>query len=192
MTKLNYGIKVSKWGFNVIDLDQKGQANNTESKIIPHIEYALALPYLRGAKVQIHRYQLAASSLDQNPSNGVINCIHEVSNLFEDLNTVNKYIEKCGNTHEFHKTVVEVRNHIRHDTLDQYDNESEYWKKNRKDRAGKLKIDPRLQTSLGFSLDLIKVGETEIKISEIDEYLEWADKVVTKVMNNAKDKGQIK
>ncbi len=192
MTKLNYGIKVSKWGFNVIDLDQKGQGNNTESKITPHFEYALALPYLRGAKVQIQRYQLAASSLDQNPSNGVINCIHEVSNLFEDLNTVNKYIKKCGNTHEFHKTVAEVRNHIRHDTIDQYDNESEYWKKNREIRAGNLKIDPRLQTSLGFSLDLIKVGETEIKISEIVEYLEWADKVITKVMNNAKVKGQIK
>jgi hypothetical protein len=192
MTKLNYGIKVSKRGFNVIDLDQKGHGNNAGSNITPHIEYALALPYLLGAKVQIQRYQFAASTLDQNPTNGVINCIHEVSNLFEDLNTVNKYIEKCGNTHEFHKIVVEVRNHIRHDTLDQYNNESEYWKKNRRDRAGKLKIDPRLQTSLGFSLDLIKVEETEIKISEIVEYLDWADKVIKKVMNDAKDKGQIK
>lgn len=186
--KLNYGIKVSKRGFDVIDLNQE-RKNISTSNSPSHIRYALALPYLYGAKTQVKRYQIAASTLEKRPSGGVIECIHETSALFEDLCTVSKYVEKCGNTHRLHKLWSDVRNHIRHDIREELDNESDSRKNS---RATRLKLDPKLQTSMGFALDLIKVGETEIKISEIVEYLDWADKVIAKVINEAKDKGQIK
>lgn len=191
MTKLHYWIKVSKRGFNVMDLAQE-RKDNPKSGVTPHLEYVLALPYLYGAKTQVKRYQIAASTLEQNPSSSVISCIHEASTLFEDLCTVSKYITKCGNTHKLHKLWLDARNHIRHDTRDQRDDESESRKRDRADRAARLKIDPKLQMSLGFSMNLIKVGDIEIKISDIAEYLDWADDVIAKVMEEAKNKGQIK
>ncbi len=188
MAKLSYGIKVSKRGFNVIDLNQE-RKNIPTSDSPPHIRCALALPYLYGAKTQVKRYQIVASTLEKRPSGGVIECIHEASTLFEDLCTVSKYVEKCGNTHGLHKLWLDVRNHIRHDIREELNNESDSRKNS---RAKRLKLDHKLQTSIGFSLDLIKVGKTEIKISEIVEYLDWADKIIAKVINEAKDKGQVK
>ncbi len=187
MKKLDYGIKISKRGFNVIDLNQERRNSSTTSSP-PHLVYALALPYLQGAKIQVKRYQIAASTLEKRPSGGVIDCIHEASTLFEDLCTVSKYAERCGNIHKHHKLWLDVRNHIRHDIREELDNDDNSRKNG---RATRLRLDPKLQTSIGFSLDLIKVGETEIKINEIVEYLDWADKVIAKVMNEAKDKGQI-
>lgn len=190
MKKLDYGIKVSKKGFNVIDLNQE-RKENTEDNIQPHMEYALALPYLYGAKTQVERFRAAAFTLKQNPSGSVITCIHEVSTLFEDLCTVSKYVKKCGNKHDFHKLIRDVRNHIRHDTRDNYDNESDFRKKDRAKRAERLKLDPKLQTSMGFSLDLIKVGDVEIEVKEIISYLDWADKIITDVMKKAKESGKM-
>lgn len=188
MKKVNHGIKVSKRGFSVIDLDQKRKKGSTRESP-PYMVYALALPYLHGAKIQIKRYQAVASTLKRTPSGGVIECLHEASTLFEDLCTVSKYAEKCGNTHKLHKLWLDVRNHIRHDIREELDNESDS-RKNK--RAGRLKLNPKLQTSIGFSMDLIKVGETEIEISQISSYLNWADKIISEVMKRAKDKGQIK
>jgi hypothetical protein len=190
MKKLDYGIKVSKRGFNVIDLNQEPKENKDNS-VQPHMEYVLALPYLYGAKMQVTRFQAAALTLKQNPSGSVITCIHEVSTLFEDLSTVSRYVEKCGNKHDFHKLIRDVRNHIRHDTRDNYDDESDFRKKDRAKRAKRLKLDPKLQTSMGFSLDLIKVGDVEIEIKEVISYLNWAEGIVAEVMKKAKDSGKI-
>ncbi len=185
---MDHGIKVSKQGFSVIDLDQE-RKNSSTKESPPHLIYVLAIPYLHGAKIQVKRYQAVASTLKKRPSGGVIECLHEASTLFEDLCTVSKYAEKCGNTHKFHKLWLDVRNHIRHDIREELDSESDS-RKNK--RASRLKLNPKLQTSIGFSVDLIKVGETEIRISQISSYLSWADKVISEVMKKAKDKGQIK
>lgn len=187
MTKLHYGIKVSKRGFSVIDLKQ-GKKPGKDGDSPPHLRYALALPYLQGAKTQLARYQHAASSLEKRPSGSVIQCIHEASTLFEDLCTVAKYAEKCGDTHKLHKLWFDVRNHIRHDIREELDDEEDGRKRK---RAERLKINDKLQTSIGFSLDIIKVGETEIHVKEIASYLSWADKVIGEVMKKAKESGQI-
>lgn len=188
MTKLHYWIKVSKRGFNVMDLSRERKSAPI-SDSPPHLGYALALPYLNGARIQVKRYQIAASTLKERSPRSVIECMHELSTLFEDLCTISKYAEKYGNTHKLHKLWFDIRNHIRHDIREELDDESDTRKN---ERATRLKLDPKLQANVGFSLDLIQVGETEIKISEIVEYLDWADKVIAKVMNEAKDKGQIK
>jgi hypothetical protein len=185
MRKLDYGIKVSKRGYSVIDLDQERKGNSAKGSP-PHMAYALAMPYLYGARIQIKR---AASVLKQRPSGSVMECIHEISTLFEDLCTVSKYAERCGNTHHHHKLWIDVRNHIRHDIREELDNEDD---KRKNQRAARLKLNPKLQTSIGFSPELIKVGETEIEISQISSYLEWAEKIIAKVIKTAKVAGQIK
>lgn len=179
MTKLSYGIKVSKRGFDIIDFNQE-RKNIPKSNSPSRIKYTLALPYLYGAITQLKRYQIAASNLEKKPPESTIECIHETSTLLEDLCTVSKYVEKCGNTHRLHKLWLDVRNHVRHDIREEFDNESDSRKNS---RATRLKLDPKLQTSIGFSLDVIKIGVTEIKICEVVEYLDWADKVIAKVIN---------
>jgi len=186
MKKIDYGIKVSKRGYSVIDLDQERNGDPAKGS---HMAYALSLPYLYGARTQIKRYQLAASALKQRPSGAVLECIHEISTLFEDLCTVSKYSEKCGNTHNLHGLWTDVRNHIRHDIREELDKEDDKRKNQREDR---LKLNPKLQMSIGFSPELIKVGETEIEISQISSYLDWADKKISEVLNKAREAGQIK
>ena len=119
----------------------------------------------------------------------MLECIHEISTLFEDLCTVSKYAEKCGNTNDLHKLWIDVRNHIRHDIREELDKEDD---KRKNDRSIRLKLNQKLQTSIGFSPELIKVGEIEIEISQISSYLDWADKQISDVLNKAKKAGQIK
>lgn len=188
MRKLDYGIKVSKRGYSVTDLNQERIGDHTKESPT-HMAYALSLPYLYGARTQINRYQLATSALKKNPSGAVIECIHEISTLFEDLCTVSKYAEKCGNTHDLHKLWIDVRNHIRHDIREELDNEGN---KRKNGRSVRLKLNEKLQTSIGFSPELIKIGETEIEINQISSYLDWADKKISEVLNKAKETGQIK
>lgn len=147
------------------------------------------MPYLIGAKTQVKRYQTAASYLNERPVNGVYECLHEASTLFEDLNTIGKYAEKCGSENELHQLWLDVRNHIRHDIREEYDNESDLRKNKRVER---LKLDSKLQTSIGFTTDSIKIGGIEIKIDQINTYLKWADNIIVGILDNAKKQGFIK
>lgn len=188
MKKIDYGIKVSKRGYSVIDLNQV-RKGDLKKESPTHMSYALSLPYLYGARTQIKRYQIAVATLKQRPSGAVLECIHEISTLFEDLCTVSKYAEKCGNTNNLHKLWIDVRNHIRHDIREELDKEDD---KRKNERSIRLKLNQKLQTSIGFSPELIKVGEIEIEISKISSYLDWADKQISEVLNKAKEAGQIK
>lgn len=186
---MDHGIKVSKQGFNVIDTNKKRTKKYTRKTSLPHLLYALALPYLFGAKKQIKRYQIAASTLKKRPVGGVYRCLHEASTLFEDLCTVSKYVEKCGNKNELHQLWFDVRNHIRHDIREEFDSENNT-RKNK--RAIRLKLNPKLQTSIGFSIESIKVGWTTIEIEQVNTYLAWAENIMMGILNDAKVKGYIK
>jgi len=186
---MNYGIKVSKQGFDVMNIDRKRTKKFTRKASLPHLLYALALPYLFGAKKQVKRYQIEASTLKERPVNSIYGCLHEASTLLEDLNTVAKYVEKCGNKNKLHKLWLDVRNHIRHDIREEFDNESDM-RKNK--RAQRLKLNPKLQTNIGFTIDLIKVGGITIKIQQINAYLKWAENIILSILNDAKRKGYIK
>lgn len=186
---MDHGIKVSKQGVNVTDIDGKRAKKSTRKKSLPHLLYALALPYLFGAKKQVKRYQIEASTLKERPVNSVYGCLHEVSTLFEDLCTVGKYAEKCGNENELHQLWFDVRNHIRHDIREEFDNENDS-RKNK--RAKRLKLNPKLQTNISFSIEFIKVGGVVIKIKQINAYLAWAENIMIDILNDAKKKGYIK
>lgn len=185
---MNYGIKVSKQGYDVLNNDSE-RKKPSRKPLLPHIQYALALTYLFGAKKQVERYQMATLKLEANPALGVYDCLHEVSTLFEDLSTVSKYTEKCGHKNDLHKLWFDIRNHIRHDVREEFDKEDSQWKNG---RAKRLNLNPRLQTSIGFDIDAIKVGGITVEINQIKEYLEWAENIVNKVFRDAREKGYLK
>jgi hypothetical protein len=186
---MTHGVKVSKQGYNVMDTAVERDNKPRNNFVLPHILYALALPYLLGAKTQVQRYQLAASTLEKRPVNSVYDCLHEASTLFEDLNTIGKYAEKCGSKNDLHQLWLDVRNHIRHDIREEYDNESSSQKNK---RAERLNLDPKLQTNIGFTEEAIKVGGIVIEISQINVYLQWAEGLITGILNDAKARGDTK
>ena len=57
MKNINHGIKVSKQGFNVLNADSERTDKPKNNSSLPYLLYALALPYLLGAKKQVERYQ---------------------------------------------------------------------------------------------------------------------------------------
>jgi len=182
-------IKIANPGYDVTDLNKERTVNYSKTKILPHLLSALALPYLIGARHQITRYLEVASTLENNSVAGTQGCMHEVSTLFEDLNTVCKYMKKCGKENELHKLWLDVRNHIRHDIREELDNES---REEKIKRAKRLKLHPKLQMSMGFTVDHITVGGTIIKIKQITNYLDWADNIVIVILGEAKKKGYYK
>lgn len=186
---MTHVVRISKHGFNVMDTDKKPTKKLDNKGPLPHLLYAVALTYLLGARKQTERYQAAAATLKERPVHGVYDCLHETSTLFENLCTVGKYIEKCGEKHELHQLWFDVRNHIRHDIREEFDNETNSRKNS---RAKRLKLNPKLQTDISFTPVSIKVGGIVIKIDQITSYLDWADKVISNVLDEAKRKGYIR
>jgi hypothetical protein len=184
--KMSHGIKVSHKGFDVIDLNKKRSQKPPSNKALPNLLSSLALPYLLGAKKQVKRYQVAASSLQSRPVVETMECLHEASNLFEDLNTIAVYIKKCGKDHKYHQRWKDIRNHIRHAVREDFDGED---KSINKGVAQRLKLDPKLQINIGFDADAIKVGETVVGIGKISAYLTWAEDVIARILNKAKKDG---
>lgn len=187
--KMAHVVKISKQGFNVMDANKKRSKKLNNKGPLPHLLYAIALAYLLGAKKQVKRYQAVAVTLKRRPVQGVYDCLHETSTLFEDLCTVGKYIEKCGEKHKLHQLWFDARNHIRHDIREEFDSETNSRKSR---RAKRLKLNHKLQTNISFTPSSIKIGGIVIKIDQITVYLDWADKIISDVLNEAKKKGYIK
>lgn len=186
---MNYGMKISKPGFDVLNLDNEKSLNKPREHTISNLLSSLALPYLLGAKAQVQRYKTAAITLEKKSTLSTLTCLHEASTLFEDLNTIAKYVEMCGYKNDLNSLWLDVRNHIRHDVREEYDNESNA-RKNK--RAEKLGLHPNLQTSIGFDLYGIKVGETLIEIDQVNEYIAWAENIFAIILNKAEKDGYLK
>lgn len=184
---MNYGIKVYKKDIESLK-NQNKDSRIVYNKENAHILITLALPYLRGARLQIDRYQKACLSLKNDSINATNNCLHEMSCLFEDLNTIAHYVKLCGKTHKLNKVFGEVRNHIRHDIRDNFDLDCEW----RDKRFKYLGIDEKYQTQIEFSHEKIKIGSTIIEINVINKYLDWVTNIVNLAINEAWKKGKIK
>lgn len=185
-----FTLKVAKKGFSVTNMDiNKKKTSNSNNKKMPHLLTAVALTYFYGAKTQIKRYQLVASSLNKNNAvTGIYTCLHEMSSLFEDVNTVAKYMEECGFKNDLHQLWLDVRNHIRHDVREEFDNDGDLRKEQ---RALRLKLNPKLQMDISFEVDTIHIGGTDIKISQVEEYLKWAEDIMGKILVDAQNLGYI-
>lgn len=185
---MNYGIKISHQGFSVTDLNKERSEQTIQKTVLPHLLTGLALPYLIGAKTQVERYVLVASRLKIQPTTATMECLHEASTLFEDLNTVVIYMRKCGKDHKDHQLWTDIRNHIRHAVREEYDKEDDSIKN---DRAQRLGLDLKLQISLGFDIDAIKVGATLVTIEQIRKYLAWAEGLITEILSKAHEDGYV-
>jgi hypothetical protein len=188
MREMNYGVKISHKGFSVTDLKKERSSKTVSKTVLSHLLSSLALPYLLGAKTQLQRYIYVASQLETQPSIATMGCLHEASTLFEDLNTVVIYMRKCGKDHKHHKLWMDIRNHIRHAVREEFDKEDVSVKN---ERARRLNLDPKLQISIGFDTDAIKVGGTLVVLSEVNKYLAWAEGVIADILVKASEDGFI-
>jgi hypothetical protein len=186
--KMNYGVKISHKGFSVTDLNKERSSKAVNKTVLPHLLSSLALPYLLGAKTQVERYIFVASQLETRPSIATVGCLYEASTLFEDLNTVVIYMRKCGKDHKHHQLWTDIRNHIRHAVREEFDREDDTVKN---ERAQRLSLDPKLQISIGFDTDAIKVGGTLVELSEVSKYLNWAEGVIADILAKASEDGFI-
>jgi len=183
-------LKVAKKGFSATNKDKKERKFISNSKRkMPHLLTAVALTYFYGAKTQLKRYQFAVSNLNKdNAVNGTYVCLHEISSLFEDVNTVAKYMEECGYKNDLHQLWLDARNHIRHDVREEFDNDGDSRKEQ---RVLRLKLNPKLQMDISFGVDTICIGGTDIKISQIEEYLKWTEDIMGKILVDAQNLGYI-
>lgn len=167
-------IKISKRGFDVEKKHNKIVATNNAATPI-RMYSPMILIFLNGAKKQVQRYCELSSNYEKNKTIGIfIDCLHEIFTLFEDLATLGKYLEKCGDTtrNNEHKLWFDIRNHIRHDIREEFDKEDDE-RKNK--RAKKLDLDPSLQMDINCRPDKIKIGSTVVDIKKINAYLKWVE-----------------
>jgi hypothetical protein len=184
---MNNGLKFSRPGHSVNnDNPSTEEIHEGEREVLPALIYGIAMTYFHGAKLQLERYNEAYKV--EHPPTKVQLCMHEASCLFEDLSTVGKYAEMCGDSHELHKLWLDVRNHIRHDIREGMDVQDDTRKQGRAERLG---IHPNLQMDIGFDEDAIKVGSTVIELAKIVDYLVWAGGVMEGVLKEAIGKRQI-
>ena len=54
-----------------------------------------------------------------------------------------------------------------------------------------MSLDPKLQISIGFDTDAIKVGGTLIELLEVNKYLVWAEGVIADILAKASEDGFI-
>lgn len=130
-------------------------------------------PFIAGARVQLERYVEAQRLVSANKVTGawLDRCLYELSSLFEHLSTVSIYLRLCGVELPIQQTIIDVRNHLRHDVREEFDED----KKIKKERAERLGINPKLQMELSYIDSGVRVGKTEIKADQIGHFLDMAE-----------------
>lgn len=182
-----YGIKVYKKDLDSIT-NQKKLSSRKYNLVNAHVLLTLALPYLRGARIELKRYRYAVSQLDEDSINASNNCLHEISCLFEDLGSIAYYTNLCGENHSSSQLYIDIRNHIRHDVRENFDTDD--GRKNK--RAKTLCIPKKYQTLISFDSNSIKIGGTLVMLDSISDYLDWATEVINTAIAEAWKKGKIK
>lgn len=184
---MGFVLKISKKGYDVLKPDTpRSEKNPVESKL-PHLMYAVAITYLDGASTQLKRYQEAATAQSKDDVMTTYRTLHELSNLFEDLGALAKYTGLCGHPHELSSLLIDIRNHIRHDLRDNFDEDIAQRK-----RAETLGIREAYQAEFSFGVDAVSVGSTIITAADIVNYLAWAANAINDVMAEAYEKGYTK
>lgn len=183
---MSHGVKISESSKSV-GKDNSSVQSNYSDETLSYMVSGIAIPYLRGAATSLRRFS-DASKKEKNIEH-VYECLHEASCLLEDLDTVDRYVIMCGQKHELHEKILNMRNHIRHDMRDNLTHESN---EGRKKRAKKLGINEKLLVAISFETDLIKIGSTSLSTNEITIFLLFADRVFAKLFEDGKAKGRIK
>ena len=154
-------------------------------------QFLLAQIYLLGAALQIDRYQEAAiSQKHSKKASGLFRELHEVSCLLEDLACIAEYFKLGNFKHPKHKLWKQARHHIRHDMRDSITSESEVGQT--KKRHTYLKFKPGVKSQITFDVDRFILGESEISIDEVKDYLDWANDIFQKYIDNSRSTGHLR
>lgn len=134
---------------------------------------AMIKPFITGARVQLERYLEAQRLVSAHKVNGawIDRCLYELSSLLEHLSTVSIYLKLCGVELPIQQTIIDIRNHLRHDVREEFDED----KKTKQERAKRLGINPKLQMELVYIDSGVKVGTTELKANQISLFLDMAE-----------------
>ena len=140
--------------------------------------YAMSMPYIIGARLQIERYSDAYRLIKSDSVTGVYRCIHEISNLYEDLDMLRRYTRGLGIDLWDEKIQIEnIRNAIRHDARKEINSKNN--QKLTKARASSLGLNEGLMFALEFKENSIKMGDQEIAQKEVAHYVNVAEKLLT-------------
>lgn len=183
---MSHGVKISQAGYDL----KKGKGSGKPDRSDENLKFmvsGIAVPYLLGANVSLRRFS-EASKKRKNVAY-VYECLHEASSLLEDLDTVDRYAIMCGQNHELHDKILNMRNHIRHDLRDNLNHESH---EGRIKRAKKLGIDENLLVAISFDVDLITIGGTELTTAEVSKFLDSSKEVFGKLIDKGLATGRIK
>jgi hypothetical protein len=182
---MSHGVKISQAGHD-LDTGKENRKPDKSDETLKYMVSSIAVPYLLGTGVSLQRFS-EASKKEKNISY-VYECLHEASSLLEDLDTVDRYVIMCGQKHELHEKILNMRNHVRHDLRDNLTHESN---EGRIKRAKKLGIIEHLLVSISFDVDSITIGQTELTTTEILEFLNFSEKVFGDLIGEARTKGWI-
>lgn len=148
----------------------------------PHLASGLCMPFVKGARTQVERLLEAQQLLKHDPINAVYRCHHETSNLFEDLATIVQYLNLCNITMREDQLYKDVRDLIRHDVREEFDNDE----KRKKARAHRLGMNPNLQFELSYGVGTVKAGSTIIYLKDISHFINLAEQAVNALMLGGK------
>ncbi|PKL31367.1 hypothetical protein CVV43_02575 [Candidatus Saccharibacteria bacterium HGW-Saccharibacteria-1] len=183
---MSQGVQISQSGYD-LDKDKRSGEPDRSVETLRYMVSGIAIPYLRGSSISLQRFS-EASKKEKNIAY-VYECLHEASLLLEDLDTVDRYVIMCGQNHELHEKILNMRNHIRHDLRDNLTHESN---KGRITRAKKLGVNENLLVSIAFDVDLIIVGKTKLTTAEVLEFLNFSGKVLNSLIDEGRLKGRVK
>lgn len=140
-------------------------------KADPYLMSAMANIYVHGARVQLRRYN-EAQSINNQFGTATYECIFEVSSLFEHMATLATYLNICDLKLPINEKIIDIRNHIRHDTRENIDQEN-----TRKERrASRLGLDGGdMQVMIVVSGDGVEVGNVAMTSAEIKLFIDMAD-----------------
>jgi hypothetical protein len=186
---MNYGAKIAKTGHSVTNPDSPAKIGGKSEDTLKEMVSSISLAFILGAKEQLTRYKDAYSKVKANPQVGVMYCLHEALTLLEDLDTLSWYAQVCGETNDLNKVIRDMRNHARHDLRENINHESN---DGRKKRAKKLGLHQNLMVHIGFDENTIKMGTTTLTLSQAEEYVEWAESILTTVIADGVKTGRIK
>lgn len=148
----------------------------------PHLASGLCMPFVIGARTQVERLLNAQQLLKHDPINAVYRCHHETSNLFEDLATIIQYLNLCNITTKDDQLYKDVRDLIRHDVREEFDNDE----KRKKARAQRLGMNPKLQFELSYDIGTVKAGGTMIHLKDISHFINLAEQTINALMLGGK------
>lgn len=187
MTKLkDIGIKISALGYDVNG--QEVESSSNTPYVDPAMISTIAAAFIHGARAALRRYVEAAQATKQDINN-IYTCIYESSNLLENLDIVDRYMEMCGQPRSLPVNIRDMRNHIRHDLRD---NLSHPENRIRTNRAKNLGIDEAFMVSMAFDTDEIKIGATSLMVEDVTVFIDEAERFFSNTTRAAVDAGRIK